>query len=231
MKNTENTQEKKTRAKKAHVTEAPIFDLKGKKIGTEALPEKLFTEADNSTLISHYVHVYLANQRSGTASTKTRSEVSATTKKMYKQKGTGRARHAAATAPIFVGGGVAGGPKPRDYSLSMNKKMKRKALAVALSMKARANSVCVLDEEALSVKAKTKQIASFLEVSGMADTSVLFVLPEMSKNGFVLSARNIPGVDFVQSTTINPYAVLKHSSVVFVASALKKLEEHFQKTQ
>src|SRR3989344_6029979 len=115
---------------------APVYDLKGAKSGTLALPKEVFGTKVNNSLMAQAVRVYLANQRQGNATTKTRGEVQGSSKKIYRQKGTGRARHGSLRAPIFVKGGIVFGPKPRDFSLDLPKKMKRKALFSSLSAKA-----------------------------------------------------------------------------------------------
>ncbi len=207
--------------------EAQVLDLKGKVTGTIALNEKIFGQKNNPTLIAQYIRVYLQNQRQGTVATKTRSEVVGTTKKIYRQKGTGGARHGSRKAPIFVGGGVTFGPQPRTFSLSMNKKQKKQALFIALSSKAKENAIKILDDNIAEMKPKTKIIADFLKVADIDERKVLFVLPKVSREGFVLSARNISNSSLIQADTLNPYAVLNTRQLVFVGDALQKLEEHF----
>lgn len=213
-------------AKKTNLA-AHIYDIKGKTAGTAELRHELFGQKNNPALIAQYVRVYLQNQRQGTVSTKTRSEVVGTTKKIYRQKGTGGARHGSKKAPIFVGGGVTFGPKPRTFSLSMNKKQKKQALSIALSAKAKENAVKILSEKADDMKPKTQAVAEFIKAVKMEGKKILFVLPHVSRNGFVLSARNIPDVEIMQADTINPYAILHTNELVFVGDALQKLEEHF----
>ena len=227
---TEQTKKiQKATAKKTHL-EAHVYDLKGKSTGTATLKEEIFGQKNNPALISQYMRVYLTNQRQGTVATKTRSEVVGTTKKIYRQKGTGGARHGSRKAPIFVGGGVTFGPQPREFSLSMNKKQKKQALFIALSTKAKDHSVKILNDKTEDVKPKTKMIADFMKAVEVEGKKVMFVLPRISRNGFVLSARNIPNVEIAQADTINPYAILNTNQVIFVGDALKKLEEHFIKT-
>ena len=136
---------------------APLFDLAGKSTGTVSLPGELFNIPNSPQLLAQYVRVYLANQRQGTASTKTRSEVTGSTRKIYKQKGTGRARHGANKAPIFVGGGIAFGPRPQDHTLSLTKKQRTKALLMTLSSHLANNSFSVVANMAKAT-GKTKQM-------------------------------------------------------------------------
>ncbi len=210
--------------------EAQVVDLKGKETRKLALNEELFGKKDNPALIAQYVRVYLQNQRQGTVSTKTRSEVVGTTKKIYRQKGTGGARHGSKKAPIFVGGGVTFGPKPREFALSMNKKQKKQALFIALSSKAKEQAIKVLDDKVEDMKPNTKTIAAFINAIKVTGKKVMFVMPQVSRNGFVLSVRNIPNVEIMQASTINPYAVLNTKQLIFVGDALTKLEEHFTTT-
>src|SRR3989338_4919632 len=127
---------KKTETKKSSAgLTIPVYDLNGKEKGTVELAKEIFAVEASPKLLAQYVRVYLANRRQGTASTKTRGEITGSTRKIYKQKGTGRDRHGDIKAPIFVGGGTVGGPKPRDYSLKFNKKQTKKALFYSLSLK------------------------------------------------------------------------------------------------
>src|SRR3989344_1501184 len=137
----------KTTAKPATVRgsiSAPMYNVRGAKNGSLALPKEVFGVKINQPLMAQAVRVYLANQRQGNASTKSRGDISLTTAKWYRQKGTGRARHGAKSAPIFVGGGVAHGPKPKDYSLNLPQKMKKAALYSELSLKAKDGEIKIL---------------------------------------------------------------------------------------
>jgi large subunit ribosomal protein L4 len=207
-----------------------VYDMSGKEKEAVAVSADLFGQEENKALVAQYVRVYTQNQRQGTANAKTRGEVVGTTKKVYKQKGTGRARHGSKKANLFTGGGVTFGPRPRDYSLSMSKKQKRIALCVSLSMKMQKKGVFGLSEEAMTIKPKTKQVVDFIAALKLQKKKVLFVLPKVEKSGFVLSTRNIQNIDIIQADTINPYEVLNHSSVIFVGKALESLEKHFGKT-
>ena len=173
--------------------------------------------------VMHEVVVnYLANQRQGTQSTKTRTEVRGGGIKPWRQKGTGRARQGSIRAPQWVGGGVALGPKPRDYRYSVNKKVRRLALKSALSSKVVDNDIIVLDGLKLD-EIKTSQIVKILANLGVTEKA-LFVLPENDKK-VVLSARNIKGVDTTFVGAINTYEVLNHTKCIIVKDAVAKLEE------
>ncbi|MGN1092235.1 MAG: 50S ribosomal protein L4, partial [Monoglobaceae bacterium] len=165
---------------------------------------------------------YLANQRQGTQSTKTRTEVRGGGIKPWRQKGTGRARQGSIRAPQWVGGGVALGPKPRDYRYTLNKKVRRLALKSALTSKVQDNEVIVLESfEAPEIK--TKQVANLLKNLGVSEKA-LIVLPENDKN-IVASARNIKGVDTTYVGAINTYEVLNHTKCIILKDAVTKLEE------
>ena len=173
--------------------------------------------------VMHEVVVnYLANQRQGTQSTKTRSEVRGGGIKPWRQKGTGRARQGSIRAAQWVGGGIALGPKPRDYGYAVNKKVRRLALVSALSSKVEDNDLIVLD--AMSFDGiKTKQVTEVLKNLGVNEKA-LFVLPENDKN-IVMSARNIKGVDTTFVGAINTYEVLNHTKCIILKDAVEKLEE------
>jgi large subunit ribosomal protein L4 len=138
-----------------------VYDAAGKVTGTVTLPESVFGASVNKQLIAQAVRVYLANQRSGTASTKSRGEVQGSTRKIYRQKGTGRARHGGVRAPIFVHGGIAHGPKPHDFSMKMPQKMRRAALHSTLTLKAKGNAIKVLGGLD-SMAPKTKAMVTLL---------------------------------------------------------------------
>ncbi len=223
------TAKKPTPKPKAAVKELSIkmYGIDGKEKETIPVSKAVFGQKENKALIAQYVRVYLQNQRMGTASAKTRGEVTGSTKKIYRQKGTGGARHGSRKAALFVGGGVTFGPLPRDYSRDMNKKQKKQALFISLSMKLKENAVMALDGATLEMQPKTKEVSSFLKTLKIDNKKVLVVLPAVTKNGFMLSTRNIPNVEIMQSSTVNPYAVLHHNRIVFVGDALKSLENHF----
>ncbi len=173
------------------------------------------------------VRVYLANQRKGTVSTKSRGEVKGSSRKIYKQKGTGRARHGSIRAPIFVHGGVVFGPKPRDFSLKLPQKMKRAALVSALTYKRGQDSIKVL-KGLSAILPKTKEMVSVLQNLKVDDKKkkVLFVLHADLEN-IARSARNIPGVSFTAANRLNTYEVLNNKHIVFMNESLEVLEKVF----
>lgn len=199
-----------------------IYNAGGDVVGSMDLNENVFG-ADVRTDVMHEVVVnYLANQRQGTQSTKTRTEVRGGGIKPWRQKGTGRARQGSIRAPQWVGGGVALGPKPRDYRYAVNKKVRRLALKSALSAKVQDNELIVLDTfEAPEIK--TKQVTELLKNLKVTEKA-LIVLPENDKN-IVASARNIKGVDTTYVGAINTYEVLSHTKCIILKDAVTKLEE------
>ena len=205
-----------------------VYDLSGRQVKTVPASEALFGQNVNKAVLATYAKVYLTNQRQGTASTKTRSYVTMTSKKMYRQKGTGRARHGAANAPLFVGGGVAFGPLPKEYSKNLNKKQKRIAIVSALSDAHNRGAVAALDESIAAMKPNTASVAAMLRVLE-APKRILFILPKIEKAGLVLSARNIPNVVIMDAKSINAYEVMRAKHILFVESALSIAEAHFSK--
>lgn len=202
-------------------------DLSGVNKG-EIAPSKKITETNAANaLMAQYVRVFSTNQRQGNAKAKGRSEVAGTTKKIYKQKGTGKARHGSQRAPIFKGGGVVGGPLQKNYSLSFNKKQRKQALFTALTARISENAVVGLSIEADKAKMKTKTIASFLKKMKMDDKTVLFVLPVERMDSLVLSIRNIKKTTYTIATNMNAFEALSAGKIVFVNNAFEELEKHF----
>lgn len=199
-----------------------IYNVEGKVVGSMDLNENVFGVEVRPDVMHEVVVNYLANQRQGTQSTKTRTEVRGGGIKPWRQKGTGRARQGSIRAPQWVGGGVALGPKPRDYRYTLNKKVRRLALKSALSSKAAENEIIVLDSLNLE-EIKTKQVADMLKNLNVSEKA-LIVLPENDKN-VVLSARNLRGVDTTFVGAINTYEVLNHTKCIIVKDAVAKLEE------
>lgn len=219
-------------AKKAEGLTVDVLDIKGKVAGTVTLPKEVFGATVNPTLMAQAVRVYLANQRKGTASTKTRGEITASTKKIWRQKGTGRARHGAVSAPIFVGGGIAFGPKPRDYSLHLPKKMKRKALASALTSKLHDGAIKFVDGLE-KVEPKTKRMyetitAVIADGKGRNLAKTLLVIPEKVES-VERSARNIEGITIRPVNLLNAYEVLRSKTLIFMKDAAAKMEETWKK--
>lgn len=224
--------EKKTIRKIAKKSEGllmKVYDIDGKEKKEIELPKSIFKADVNPKLLAQYVKVYLANQRQGTAATKTRGEVIGSTRKIYRQKGTGRARHGSIKAPIFVGGGVAHGVKPRDYSLKINKKQKRKALFGALTMKFKNKQIFGLIDDSMNIKIRTKTFADFLRKTNMINLRNLLIFPKLQRNNLLLASRNIKNVDLVDVRTLNPFQVLKSKNIIFIEGSLKILESIFKK--
>lgn len=226
VKKTEKLPKIASKQKKENLLQATVYDVDGKEVDKMVLPKEIFSVEVNPKLLAQYLRVYLINQRQGTASTKTRSEVTGSTRKIYRQKGTGKARHGDIKAPIFVGGGIVGGPKPKEYSLKINKKQKRKALFYALSLKAREGIIGLINQF-LKIQPKTKIIIDFFKKIDLDGKKILIILPELKKNNLVLAARNISYVDLIDAKSINPYLILKSEKIIFVKSALEILTKHF----
>ena len=201
---------------------AVLYNMQGSKVGDVELSAALFGAEVNKSVLHETVVNYLANQRQGTQSTKTRTEVSGGGAKPFRQKGTGRARQGSTRAPQWIKGGVALGPKPRDYSYSINKKVKKLAMVSALSAKAADECVMVIDNLTMD-EIKTKAIADMLKAMGV-DSKALIVTNEMEKNVY-LSARNIEGVKASYVGMLNVYDVLNHDKFIVAKDAIAKLEE------
>ena len=199
-----------------------VFDMNGKKVSDLALAESVFGIEPNSYAMHLCVVNYLANQRQGTQSTRTRSEVSGGGKKPWKQKGTGRARQGSTRAPQWTHGGIAHGPKPREYGFSINKKVRRLAMKSAFSSKVAAEELVVLDDLKLDA-IKTKEVVKVLTALETGK-KVLRVLPE---NNDVLyrSARNIAGVKVSTVNTLNVYDILNCDTMLVLKDSVAKIEE------
>ena len=199
-----------------------VFDMNGKKVSDLALAESVFGIEPNSYAMHLCVVNYLANQRQGTQSTRTRSEVSGGGKKPWKQKGTGRARQGSTRAPQWTHGGIAHGPKPREYGFSINKKVRRLAMKSAFSSKVAAEELVVLDDLKLDA-IKTKEVVKVLTALETGK-KVLLVLPE---NNDVLyrSARNIAGVKVSTVNTLNVYDILNCDTMLVLKDRVAKIEE------
>lgn len=210
-----------------------LYDISGKKIKKIEVPEEIFKTEVNPLLMAQAVRVYLANQRQGTQSAKTRGEVSGSGRKIYRQKGTGLARHGDRYAPIFVGGGVAFPPKPRDFSLKIGKKQKRKALFSALTSKMKENAIIFI-EGLEKIKRKTKEMLKVLKNLGILDSKkelkILLVLPNKIEN-LILAARNIKGVTLIPANLLNTYTVLNSDRIIFLKDSIDRLKEVFLKIE
>lgn len=205
-------------------TTIQVIGAEGSKT-TVAVPSKFKDVTPNSSVLAQYVRVFLKNQRQGTASTKDRSQIVGTTKKMYKQKGTGNARHASAKAPIFVGGGVAGGPKPRDYFVKMNKKQKVQAMESALVTRMENESLWVMAEDASSKIKKTKDFVTLLKSKEVKTGTKFTLVVDSEDNNLFLAARNITGANVVNAENVNPYEILKGKMIIFSQRAFSKLSK------
>lgn len=206
---------------------ADVHGVDGKKVGTMLLPKEIFGVKVNEQLMAQAVRAYLVNQRRGTASTKTRGEVQGSTRKIYRQKGTGRARHGSIRAPIFVHGGIVFGPKPRDFSLLFPKKMRRRALFSSLSAKLAEGNVRIVRGLG-TLGPKTKEMATALHkvsVNGKS-SRLLLVLPK-SLEQVSRAARNIEGVTFTQASQLTAYEVLQARILLFMQEAIPVLESTF----
>ena len=201
-----------------------VLDMNGKKVSTVELSDAVFGMTPNEKVMHAAVVNFLANQRQGTQSTKTRSEVSGGGKKPWRQKGTGRARQGSIRSPQWTHGGIALGPKPRDYSYRLNKKVKRLAMVSALSAKAQAGEMVVIDKIE-AAEYKTKTVAAMLKAVD-ATKKALIVTPAVDEK-LVKSAANLAGVSTTVVGQINTYAVLNGGKLVISADAAKKLEEVF----
>jgi len=199
-----------------------VFDMAGKEVSSIELSDAIFGITPNTVLMHQAVVAYLANQRQGTQSTLTRTEVSGGGRKPWRQKGTGHARQGSTRAPQWTHGGVAIGPKPRDYRLSLNKKMRRLALKSAFSAKVLDNEMIVVDK-IVSEEYKTKTMVNMLNALG-AEKKVLVVLSEKDEKT-VKSFANIPGAKIAYVNTLNVYDILNCSKFIVAKDAVAKLEE------
>ena len=199
-----------------------VLNMEGKEVGTIELSEKIFAAEMNEAAVHAVVRAYLLNQRQGTQSALTRSEVSGGGRKPWKQKGTGHARQGSTRAPQWTHGGIVFAPKPRSYRVSINKKVKRIALFSALSAKVAEGGLIVVDNIA-SADYKTKPMVQFLSAIG-ANGKTLVVLPEADKK-VIKSMANIEGVATTPVNAINVYNILKYGKLVMAKDAVAKIEE------
>lgn len=196
-----------------------LYDSKGEEKGKITLPT-IFSQKINILLLHEVVSAYLANQRKGCASTKTRGEVSGGGRKPWRQKGTGRARAGSIRSPLWCHGGVVFGPKPRDYHINLPKKKLRKALAQALA--AKADLVKVIENLEFK-EAKTKDMVKILKKAGLANGKVLLIVEKIDKNLWRIS-KNIPYLHLVERRNLNTYDVLDCKNLFFTVEALKKYD-------
>lgn len=199
-----------------------VYDIKGKKVSDVELADSVFGIEPNESIVHSVLVNYLANQRQGTQSTKTRAEVRGGGRKPWRQKGTGRARQGSIRAPQWIKGGIALGPKPRSYKYTVNKKERRLAIKSILSSKVLEKELTVVDKlELAEVKTKTMVKAlSDLKVEG----KTLIILSEKNENVY-MSARNIEGVKTILVNNINVFDLLKYNKLILPLDTVKKLEE------
>ena len=204
------------------MAQVQVYNQEGKKTSKLELADSVFGIEPNANAMHLAVVSYLANQRQGTQSTLTRSEVSGGGAKPWRQKGTGRARQGSIRSPQWMHGGIALGPKPRKYKVELNKKVRRLAMKSAFSSKAKENEIIVVDSITMD-EYKTKTIVAMLNAIG-ADKKALIVLPAVDSK-VIKSANNIPGVKTAQVNTLNVYDILNADKLVIVKDAVSKIEE------
>ena len=198
---------------------APVFDINGHSQGIVGLPKEIFGQKVNQKLLAQAIRVYFNNQSAHHASTKTRSEVRGGGKKPWKQKGTGRARAGSRRSPLWVGGGIALGPKYRKTTLTLPKKMKRKALVSALSAKNQAGEIKIITNFE-KIEPKTKVVANLFAKLGLKN-NILVVLGETNQN-VKLATRNIPKISVDLTKNLNAYEVIQNNQILFSKEALLK---------
>ncbi|HOK25435.1 MAG TPA: 50S ribosomal protein L4 [Bacteroidales bacterium] len=207
--------------------EVSVYNINGEETGKKVkLDDTIFGIEPNDHAIYLDTKQYLANNRQGTAKAKERSEVSGSTRKIKRQKGTGTARFGDIKNPLFRGGGRIFGPRPRDYSFKLNKKVKDLARKSALSYKAASNNIIVVEDFNFEVP-KTKEMKKISDNLKLSDKKSLFVLPEQNKNVY-LSSRNLPGVEVVTVSELTTYKIMNASTLVLAESAVEVLHGTFK---
>jgi large subunit ribosomal protein L4 len=208
--------------------EVAVLDIKGKETGRKAnLSDAVFAVEPNNHAVYLDVKQYLANQRQGTHKAKERAEISGSTRKIKKQKGTGTARAGSIKSPIFKGGGRVFGPRPRSYSFKLNKTLKRLARKSALSMKANDNSIIVVEDFSFDTP-KTKNFIEVLQALGLEGKKSLIVLGDSNKNVY-LSSRNLKASEVVSASELSTYKILNANSLVFLEGSLEGIESNLSK--
>ena len=208
--------------------EVAVLDIKGKETGRKAnLSDAVFAVEPNNHAVYLDVKQYLANQRQGTHKAKERAEISGSTRKIKKQKGTGTARAGSIKSPIFKGGGRVFGPRPRSYSFKLNKNLKRLARKSALSMKANDNSIIVVEDFSFDTP-KTKNFIDVLNALGLAGKKSLIVLGDSNKNVY-LSSRNLKTSEVVSASELSTYKILNANNLVFLEGSLEGIESNLSK--
>ncbi|MCB9707643.1 MAG: 50S ribosomal protein L4 [Myxococcales bacterium] len=202
-----------------------VYDLERKKVGELELAGEIFDAPVNEALLYEVVKAQLASRRSGTAKSKTRAEVAGSTRKIYKQKGTGRARHGGIRAPVFVGGGKAHGPQPRDYGYRPPRKMRLGALRSALSLKVKEGKLTIVDTFELSA-IKTGTLSKVLNTLKVGTGSLIVDGKDNSK--LRLSTRNLAKHQFLPPEGVNLYDLLRHEHLVLTKHAVQALQERYK---
>ncbi len=200
-----------------------VYDMNGQSEGEITLNPRVFDTEVNGALMHQAVTRYLANQRVGTAQTKTRAMVRGGGRKPWRQKGTGRARHGSIRSPIWRGGGVTFGPQIRDYRQKMPKKARRQALRSALTSRHRRGEVLVVKDISID-RPSTRAVTDLLENLGVAGKKALIVTGDTDRNAY-LSARNVAGVSVTRAQDLNAYEVLNHQALIMTTDALASVEE------
>lgn len=219
------TKTKKEIVSKKSSLSVDVFSVDGKVSGEMELPKEIFGVKVNEKLLAQAVRVHLANSRQGTLGTKTRAEVVGSNRKIYAQKGTGRARHGSIKAPIFVGGGIVFGPKPRDFSLKLPQKMKLQALISSLSDKFQQKRLLILNDLKNS-KIKTKEAMGFLLKLNLEMKKGKLLFPTLlvcdnKHPELILASRNISNLDLTPPQLLNAYQILTHKNIIFTKDALE----------
>ena len=202
----------------------PLYNMSGAQIGELELKDSVFGIQPNQAVLYDFVKMQLANKRAGTSSTKTRAEVSGGGKKPWRQKGTGRARVGSSRNPVWTGGGIAFGPKPRDYSYRLPRKVRRLAMKSALSSKVIDNNIIVVDALQFE-EPKTKLMAQTLEALKVGKKTLLVTMS--ADTNVIKSARNLPGVKPLTADFINVYDLLNYDTLLITQDAVAKVEEVF----
>lgn len=212
----------------------PFYNIKGEKLKPISLSAEIFGAKINKHLMAQAVRVYLANQRKSKAKAKTRAQVAGSGKKIWRQKGTGRARHRDRQAPIFVGGGKAHGPTGKEnWQLKMSKKMKKLSLFSALTVKLKEKALLGIKDLG-KIKPKTKEMVKIMQKLKMKNdkskSKILLILPEKNEN-IMRAGRNIQGLSLVLAHQLNTYEVLKHQRIIFTKESLAIMQKIFLKKQ
>jgi large subunit ribosomal protein L4 len=198
-----------------------LYNIENEKVGDVELSDHLFGVKVDKHILHDVVRMQMANRRSGNACTKTRIEVRGTSAKPFKQKGTGRARAGSVRSPLWRGGGVTFGPKPRDFSYQLPKKVKKLGLRMALSARFSEENIMVLDELTVD-EIKTKKFVAIMDKLEVGNA--LIVIPDNDQN-IEKSARNIHGIKVISAAGVNVYDILRHKKLLIVQSSIEKLEE------